>query len=130
MSIMQIVLWLFLYKPFKVDEFEVKNFGKIIVKKTKTTKIENNELILDGKKVPKNAIWRFKENGDIFQKFGGGTKKLKDYFIDKKIPARLRAIIPVLAVDNEILAIAGVEVSEKVRVDENCKSIYKIVVEN
>ncbi len=117
-------------KPFKVDEFEVKNFGKIIVKKTKTTKIENNELILDGKKVPKNAIWRFKENGDIFQKFGGGTKKLKDYFIDKKIPARLRAIIPVLAVDNEILAIAGVEVSEKVRVDENCKSIYKIVVEN
>ena len=35
------------------------------MKKTKTTKLEKNELILDGKKVPKNAIWRFKENGDI-----------------------------------------------------------------
>ena len=25
-------------------------------------------------------------DGDIFKKFGGGTKKLKDYLIDKKIP--------------------------------------------
>ena len=115
--------------PFKVGEFSVKGFGKVEVKKTRSQKLEERELIIDGKKLPKDAIWRFKETGDTFEKFGGGTKKLKDYFIDKKVPARLRSITPVLASGNEILVIAGVEVSEKVKVEDNSTSIYKISVE-
>lgn len=116
--------------PFnKTTEFYVKGFGNITIKKTRSTKLESGELLLDGKKIPKEAIWRFKETGDVFEKFGGGTKKLKDYFIDKKVPARLRAITPVLAVGKEILAIAGVEVSEKVKVDSNSTSVLKISVE-
>lgn len=118
-----------LNNPFKIDEFFVKNFGNIIVKRTKSQALNSKELILDSKKVPKDAIWRFRENGDVFEKFGGGTKKLKDYFIDKKVPQRLRSTTPVLASGNEILAIAGIEVSDKVKVDESTTSIYKICVE-
>lgn len=114
--------------PFKLGEFSVKGFGTVEVKRTRSNKLEDRELILDGKKVPKDAIWRFKESGDTFEKFGGGTKKLKDYFIDKKVPARLRSITPVLASGKEILAIAGVEVSDKVKVDENSTAVYKISV--
>ena len=114
--------------PFKVGEFSVKGFGSVEVKRTRSNKLEDGELILDGKKVPKDAIWRFKETGDVFQKFGGGTKKLKDYFIDKKVPARLRSITPVLASGKEILAIAGVEVSDKVKVDQTSTAIFKISV--
>ena len=114
--------------PFKADEFFVKGFGTIVVRKTKSLKLDAKEIILDGKKVPKDAIWRFKQTGDMFEKFGGGTKKLKDYFIDKKIPARLRSIIPVLASGNEIYAIAGVEVSEKARIDKDTTTIFKVSV--
>ena len=64
----------------------------------------------------------------MFEKFGGGTKKLKDYFIDKKIPARIRNIVPVLASGNEIYAIAGVEVSEKARIDKDTTTIFKVSV--
>ena len=83
-------------------------------------------LYIDYKKVPRDAIWRFRQNGDVFEKFGGGTKKLKSYLIDKKIPQRERANIPVLASGNEVLVIAGVEISNKVKIDDDIKTALKI----
>ena len=79
-------------------------------------------------KLPKDAVWRFRKDGDVFEKFGGGTKSLSDYLIDKKVPVRLRALTPVLAKDNEIYIIAGVEISNKVKVDKNTKMAYGINV--
>ena len=81
------------------------------------------------RKRQKEARWRYREDGDVFEKFGGGTKKLKSFLIDKKIPVRLRDFIPVLAVGNEVLVIAGVEVSEKVKVDEGALTCYRLTVE-
>jgi tRNA(Ile)-lysidine synthase len=46
--------------------------------------------------------------GDVFAPYGGkGSKKLKEFFIDLKIPRPLRAIIVLAAVNNKILWIAG-----------------------
>ncbi|MBQ4558516.1 MAG: tRNA lysidine(34) synthetase TilS [Clostridia bacterium] len=84
--------------------------------------------MFDYAKVPKQAIIRFRKAGDVFEKFGGGTKSLNDYLIDRKIPTRLRNVLPVLAVDNEILVIFGVEVSNKVRIDENTKTAWAVNV--
>lgn len=93
------------------------------IKKTKI--LENvtmeNSHIFDYKKLPKNCIWRTRQTGDMFTKFGGGTKKLKDYFIDKKIPSRLRNEIPLLCDGNEVMVVLGVEISDKIKVDENTK---------
>ena len=58
-----------------------------------------------------------------------GKKKLKSFLIDKKIPQRKRNFLPVLADGNEIYAIAGVEISEKVRV-EDVPTAYMIEVKN
>ena len=80
--------------------------------------------------MPKDAVWRFRQNGDIFEKFGGGTKKLKSYLIDQKYPKRLRDNLPVLACDNEVYIIGGMEISNKLRVDEKTKRIYQLKVEN
>ena len=77
----------------------------------------------------KDAKWRYREDGDIFEKFGGGTKKLKSYLIDKKVPVRLRDFIPVLASGNEVFVVAGIEVSEKVRVDEGATTCLKLTIE-
>lgn len=102
-----------------------KIFDKNVeIKKTKKVEnlSQNGVHIVDYDKIPKGAIWRTRQNGDTFTKFGGGTKKLKDYLIDKKIPSRLRNEIPVLALGNEIYIVLGVEISDKLKVDENTKN--------
>lgn len=87
-----------------------------------TTKPIDGALIFDSDKIPENAIIRTKRDGDVFKKFGGGTKKLKDYLIDKKIPRASRETIPLLAVDNQILLIFGVEISDDIKVTEQTKN--------
>lgn len=114
-------------QPFKCGEFEVKGFGKVIVRRVKDFTPRENVLILDYRKVPKDATWRFRQDGDMFEKFGGGSKKLKSYLIDKKIPQRQRGTLPVLASGNEVYAIAGVEISDKVKI-ENVPTAYSIEV--
>jgi len=114
--------------PFKSGSFEVENFGKITVKRVKDFNLNKGELLLDAKKLPKDAIWRFRQNGDMFEKFGGGTKKLKSYMIDKKVPSRLRSTIPVLASGNKIFAIAGVEIADSVKIEKNATIATKIIV--
>lgn len=81
-------------------------------------------LKFDLNAVPVNAVIRFMKSGDVFQKFGGGTKKLGDYFTDKKVPVRLRGSIPLIAAGNEILVVCGVEISQKVKVEEKSAVIF------
>lgn len=115
---------------FKCGEFEIEGVGKLKVKRINPKDFVkgNNNLMIDAKKLPKGAAWRFREDGDVFEKFGGGTKKLKSFLVDKKIPQRLRNLLPVLAYENEVYAIAGVEISEAVRVEEGVKVAYEITL--
>lgn len=76
-------------------------------------------LRFDCEKIPENSEIRTRRTGDKFTKFGGGTKSLGDYFTDKKIPLRLRDRLPLIAVGNDILAVCGVEISDKIKTDEN-----------
>ena len=86
-------------------------------------------LKLDLNCVPDNAVIRFRKDGDKFTKFGGGTKSLGDYLTDKKVPVYLRDRLPVIAVENEILAICGVEISEKIKITEKTEKIRYIICE-
>lgn len=112
----------------KLGSFIVPYYGKLTIKKVNSVG-DADKLYYDADKVPKDAVWRFRNAGDIFEKFGGGTKKLKSYLIDKKVPSRLRDYIPVLCVDNEVYIIAGVEISDKIKVDKNTKRIYCLTEE-
>ena len=112
---------------FKIGEIIVPDFGKIIVRKVKEINQKENCLYIDAKKIPKTAEWRYRSEGDNFTKFGGGSKKLKSFMIDKKIPQRLRNCLPILADGNEVLVIAGVEISDKIKVEES-KNILEIEV--
>ena len=80
----------------------------------------------DADKIPKTALIRTKKDGDVFTKFGGGTKKLCDYLTDKKIPRRVRDDLVLIADGQTVLAIFGVAVSEKIRVDDNTKTVIKL----
>ena len=84
-------------------------------------------MFLDADKLPAGAVFRLRREGDVFEKFGGGRKKLKGVFsIDRKIPQRVRGSLPVLACGQEIFAVCGAEISEKVRIDKNTKNIFAI----
>lgn len=109
----------------KCGEVEVPGAGKLIVRRVKDFASQEGKLIFDYRKVPKTAEWRFRQDGDMFTKFGGGTKKLKSFLIDKKVPQRKRDTLPVLADGNEVFVIAGVEISDKVKV-ENVPTAYSV----
>jgi tRNA(Ile)-lysidine synthase len=80
-------------------------------------------LYLDESKIPDGAVLRFKRAGDVFEPFGGGTKKLKEYLIDKKIPQRLRGGIPLICSGGEVLCVLGTEISDGVRAGENSRTV-------
>ena len=81
-------------------------------------------LRLDVNKLPANCVFRTRRQGDFFTKFGGGTKSLKKYLIDKKIPERKRDSLLLLACGNEVLVVCGVEIADSVRVDDGAQSFY------
>lgn len=55
-----------------------------------------------------SVVIRSRKDGDLFYPSGmKGSKKLKDYFIDKKIPADERSTIPILTVNGEIASVIG-----------------------
>jgi tRNA(Ile)-lysidine synthase len=70
---------------------------------------------------------RHRKNGDIFSPYlSKGTKKLKEYFIDEKIPRGLRDTIPLIACGKEIIWIIGYKISDKFKVTENTKNILRL----
>ena len=62
-------------------------------------------------------VVRNRRSGDRFQPLGlTSPKKLKDFLIDRKIPADLRDRLPLLLWNDEIVWIGGVEISERFKV--------------
>ena len=54
------------------------------------------------------SLYATGENGDKFQPMGmNGTKKLKEYFIDKKIPKDKRNSVPIIEINGEIAAVGN-----------------------
>lgn len=114
--------------PFRKGKLKIDGYGTI---RTTSSKVKNEQKlhqhVIDAEKLPEQAVWRYRKEGDVFSPLGlNGTKKLKEYFIDKKIPQRMRDDIPVLAVGNTILAVADIEIAESVKVTDETKQLYKI----
>jgi len=114
--------------PFKIGRTTFADYGQIIVTKTISHKeaLKKNLMVVDVDKLPRAAKWRTRREGDIFTKFGGGTKTLNAYLIDCKIPSRVRDRLPVLAHNGEIYAIANLEISDKVKTDRETLEAYVI----
>lgn len=84
-----------------------------------------DSLKVDIAKIPATAVFRTRRPGDTFCKFGsGGTKPLNRYLIDKKIPARKRNELLLLANGSEVLVVFGVEIADTVRAGENSAVFY------
>ncbi len=86
-------------------------------------------LRLDGDKLPNNAYFRFRREGDSIRRFGGGKKSLKKFFNEEKIPPKERGYLPLIADDDGVVfAVCGVEIAEDVKVDENTKNTLYVAL--
>lgn len=77
-------------------------------------------------KLPQDSVVRVRRSGD-YMKLSGGTKSLGDIMTDKKIPMRLRDILPVIAIDGEVLVLADIIAAPRVQAKDN---LSKIVVKS
>lgn len=84
--------------------------------------------VFDAGKIPPDAKVRSRHDGDFFKRYKGGTKSLGDYFTDIGLPLYLRDKTLLIADGSEVLLIAGGEISDKIKVDENSAKIYKAIL--
>ena len=96
----------------------------------KNLKFNNNDLIkyFDYDKINEYVTFRKRKNGDRITPLGmNGSKKLKDIFIDMKIPKDYRDNIPIMQIDNEIAWVLGVKTSNTYKVTKTTNKILKII---
>jgi tRNA(Ile)-lysidine synthase len=102
---------------------EVPEIGVIIEVDLSQTLIEpmrppdSLEVVLDRDSIVGKLRVRSWEPGDRIRPLGlGGSKKIQDIFVDRKIPRAARHRVPIIADDEKIVWIAGLAMSESVKV--------------
>ncbi len=88
---------------------------------------KDNAIILDYDKLGKDICIRSRRPGDFFRPRGlDGRKRIKEFFIDIKLPEAQRDKIPLLASDNEIYIIFGLRISHSVSISQKTKRFLMI----
>lgn len=108
------------YKPLS---YGMKNYKKLNLVCTKS---------FDYDKVMREIVFRTRNPGDkiIMQGATPFTKKLQDYFSDKKVEKHKRDAIPVLAIDSDILWILDDKkpISAKYAVSQDTKNVLYLYI--
>lgn len=86
------------------------------------------EACFDFDKVGSVLIVRCFQNGDVCNPLGmNGHKKLKDIFIDSKIPRNLRRTIPIVTTESgDIIWVYGLRISQGYCVDANTSTLLHL----
>lgn len=111
-----------------IDKFKY-NIAFQVIDSEKNIKFNSNNLIkyFDYDKIKHNIIIRNRLEGDKIVPIGmSGTKKVKDIFINAKIPKNERDYIPIVTFDDEIAWVVGIKVSDSFKVTKDSKNILKI----
>lgn len=86
------------------------------------------EEYFDIEKADLPLILRLREPGDRMKPLGmKGYKKIKDIFIDEKIPLKARNNIPlVVSASGEILWLCGIKMSDRCKISSSTKRVLKL----
>lgn len=80
-------------------------------------------VIVDGDKISPVLSVGSREAGDRLQPLGmAGTKKLKDFFIDRKIDQEIRDSIPVIRAGKTIIWLPGLTISDSIKITSDTKN--------
>jgi tRNA(Ile)-lysidine synthase len=85
------------------------------------------EALFDAGALPETLVARNFRPGDRFQPLGmQGRKKLKDLFIEKKIPLRARAALPLLLAGENILWVPGCGRSRIAKIGPATREVLRV----
>ncbi|MFC1494125.1 tRNA lysidine(34) synthetase TilS [Thermodesulfobacteriota bacterium] len=89
-------------------------------------KTEPGTELINGDRIQFPLTVRNYEPGDRFIPLGmKGRKKVKDYFIDMKVPLRDRKLAPILLFDDKIVWICGHRIDDRFKMTPDTKTILK-----
>ncbi len=105
------------------------DFGEIFIRKDDLESPHDSFIkVIDCDKIKGNLYVRKRLPGDRFKALGmKNNKKLKDYFIDRKVDRLLRDEIGLICDDEKIIYVMGMDISEDVKIDNN--TLNKLVLE-
>ena len=105
------------------------DFGQIFISKDGAiSKGDSFIKTIDCDKIKVSLFIRRRQRGDRFKPLGmKNNKKLKDYFIDRKVDRLKRDEIGLICDDEKIIYVLGMDISEDVKIDEN--TLNKLVLE-
>jgi len=116
----------------QIKDYNLKIQGKLI-KGIENVGFKNKSIVecFDYDKIIEDITIRYRRKGDRFTPLGmKGSKKLKDFFIDLKIPYDKRDNIPLICFGDDIAWVVGYRISEKYRISEQSENILEISVES
>ena len=119
-------------KNFDFEEIFLKNgfnktdLGNFIIEEKNGTPSKES-IFIDKDKISGDLRLRTRKIGDKFSPLGlCGSKKLKDFFIDKKIPREARNKWPLICDEKKIVWVVGLSISDRVKLDKKSKNILNI----
>ncbi|MEG0180248.1 MAG: tRNA lysidine(34) synthetase TilS [Peptostreptococcaceae bacterium] len=95
------------------------------IKRYKALKRDKTLKWFDCNKIKGGMVVRSRRSGDKI-KLSMGSKKIKELFIDLKIPKEERSRIPIVQDDTGIVCVGDFRNSEEYKVDETTKEVLKI----
>ncbi len=106
---------------------DMQNFSLEAYKKIKT----KHEEVFDLHMITMPISVRGRKDGDAISPLGiHGHKKLKDLFIDKKIPVQERDTIPIVVMNNQPIWVIGVCMDNTVKVTPDTKKVLKLTFQS
>jgi tRNA(Ile)-lysidine synthase len=125
------------FYEFEKDEVFVEEAKCKLLKGTISNDKEINytkdTIYFDIDKLSGELSIRNRRDGDRFMPLGmGRMKKIKDFFIDNKVPREERNIVPIICTGEDILWISGHRMDDRFKVDKDSLRIgyIKIICSN
>lgn len=108
------------------------DFGEIFISRDGEESHEDSFIkVIDYDKINGSLHIRKRLPGDRFKPLGmKNNKKIKDYFIDRKVDRLLRDEIGLVCDDEKIIYVLGMDISEDVKIDKNTKNKLILEVKN
>lgn len=89
----------------------------------------DNTAFMDYERIFPPVIIRTVQPGDRIQPLGmRGTKKIKSYFIDEKVPLKVRKKTIIVSDRDSVIWIAGMRMSERVKISDKTRNILKVEI--
>jgi tRNA(Ile)-lysidine synthase len=90
----------------------------------------NYEEAVDFDKISMPLTVRTRKQGDRFHPLGSqGVKKIKDFFIDNKVPVMERDTVPIITMNGQPIWIVGFRIDDRIRVSEETTNLLVMKLE-